>query len=347
MIPKSQGIPKYAVFTSANAHVTVSQKIFCCSTQCWRHFSHLIHNFSLLCNRMTIYVYHELQDSHLCGQHCLNNLLQEDFFSAILLADIAQELDEQERSIISPNADVYSPQTELSSNVDESGNFSIQVLRVALERYHNIDLVPWHFKSEGADSDPLTQQGFVVNRSEHWFTIRKINNTWWNLNSTSELPEMVSQFYLSALLHQLRQDGYSVFIAKGRLNTNTTGKPFNSEVSGDNGHWYTEDELLHKNTASSGGTTEKPAAASFGGVGNRLGGGDEPSGPVDLNDFMVDGEDGEDLQLLQAISASMAASTQPTTAAAANTAPSTGDAKKDAAAELRAKRLAALEKRGL
>lgn len=294
---------------------------------------------------MTIYVYHELQDSHLCGQHCLNNLLQEDFFSAVLLADIAQELDEQERSIITPTAEMYSPQTELSSNVDESGNFSIQVLRVALERYHNIDLVPWHFKSEGADSDPLAQQGFVVNRSEHWFTIRKINNTWWNLNSTSELPEVVSQFYLSALLHQLRQDGYSVFIAKGKLNTNTTGKPFNSEVSGDNGHWYTEEELLNKTTTGAGALA-KPAAGpvAFSGVGNRLGGGDDPSTPVDLNDFMVDGEDNDDLQLLQAISASMAAAAQP---ASTTVVPSTGDAKKDAAAELRAKRLAALEKRGL
>lgn len=292
---------------------------------------------------MTIYVYHELQDSHLCGQHCLNNLLQEDFFSAVLLADIAQELDEQERSIISPT-DVYSPRSEQSSNVDESGNFSIQVLRVALERYHNIDLVPWHFKSEGADSDPLQQQGFVVNRSEHWFTIRKIKDNWWNLNSTSELPELVSQFYLSALLHQLRNDGYSVFIAKGNLNTNTTGKPFNSEVSGDNGHWYTEEELLNKTAGSgTGATPAKPAVVAFSGVGNRLGG-DDDAAPVNMQDFMVEGEDNEeDLMLLQAISASMASAAKP----AVTTTPSTGDAKKDAAAELRAKRLAALEKRGL
>jgi ataxin-3 len=297
---------------------------------------------------MTIYVYHELQDSHLCGQHCLNNLIQQDFFSAVALADIAQELDEQERSILTPN-DPYSPgKSELSSNVDESGNFSIQVLRVALERYHNIDLVPWHFNSDGADSDPLTQQGFVVNRSEHWFTIRKIKDTWWNLNSTSELPEMVSQFYLSALLHQLRQDGYSVFIAKGTLHTNTTGKPFGSDVSGDIGKWYTEDELLRKGAGSGSTPGAKPSGAAtsaFNGKGNRLGGDDDVPAQVNMADFMVDGEDSEmDLQLLQAISASMAACEAPRSAAIA---PSTGDAKKDAAAELRAKRLAALEKRGL
>mmetsp|Transcript_10165 Transcript_10165/g.22169 ORF Transcript_10165/g.22169 Transcript_10165/m.22169 type:complete len:264 (+) Transcript_10165:101-892(+) len=260
-----------------------------------------------------IIIYHELQDSALCGQHCLNNLLQDDFFTAVHLAEIAQELDDQERSIIDEG---ISPGK--SANVDESGNFSIQVLRLALQRYNNVDLDPWH---DG--SDPLEQQGFVVNRSDHWFTIRQINGKWWNLNSTEEKPVLISGFFLSATLAQLRQDEYSVFIAKGNLpECEQMGE------SGKGGRWYTEKQLL-------GGGAGAAAVSVFSGVGNRLGG---DTGAVNMADFRIDGEeDDEDFLMAQAISASMAAS--------AST--STGDAKKDAAAEMREKRLAALEKRGL
>lgn len=292
---------------------------------------------------MTVYVYHELQDSLLCGQHCLNNLLQDDFFSAVNLGEIAQELDQQERSILG-DAAVFS--FAQSSNVDEAGNFSVQVLKVALQRYYDIELVPWHFNLEGQDSDPLNQQGFVVNRSSHWFSIRKIKEHWWNLNSTLERPELVSPFYLSALLHQLRQDGYSVFIAKGNLPVNTTGKSDHAGVSGDIGKWYTEAELL--GNSSNGAGAAKPSA--FSGTGYRLGG-DEGSRPseVNLQDFRVEGdENDEELLLAQAISASLAQENQKAAPAAETiTVPSTGDPKKDAAARMRAKRLAALEKRGL
>ncbi|RZJ51324.1 MAG: hypothetical protein EOO19_00975 [Chryseobacterium sp.] len=37
----------------------------------------------------------------------------------------------------------------------------------------------------------------MCNSSAHWFTIRKINGKWYNLNSTNrEGPEMISDFYL-------------------------------------------------------------------------------------------------------------------------------------------------------
>ena len=46
------------------------------------------------------YVYHERQESALCGQHCLNNLLQGQYFSPADLAEIAQELDAMERQMM-------------------------------------------------------------------------------------------------------------------------------------------------------------------------------------------------------------------------------------------------------
>ena len=318
---------------------------------------------------MTIYIYHELQESQLCGQHCLNNLLQDDFFNAVHLSEIAQELDDNERAILT-GGEQSPTMMGRSANVDESGNFSIQVLRLALQRYNNVDLVPWHYKSEGSDSDPLEQQGFVVNRSDHWFTIRKINNNWWNLNSTSERPELISPFYLSAFLHQLRGDGYSVFIAKGTLPTNTEDRSAHNRISraDECGRWYSEDELMGRGRAApaGGGGTTAAKPSPFSGAGNRLGSSAEDTaaaGAVNLQDFCVDGEEmDEDLLLAQAISASLATSNSSVSVlsgstmscASSNTAgspialpPTTGDAKKDAAAELRARRLAALEKRGL
>ena len=46
------------------------------------------------------YIFHERQDAALCGQHCLNNLLQGEFFTAADLAEIAHELDDTERALM-------------------------------------------------------------------------------------------------------------------------------------------------------------------------------------------------------------------------------------------------------
>ena len=46
-----------------------------------------------------VFILHECQDSALCGQHCLNNLLQQSMFNAIDLSNIALELDQIERNI--------------------------------------------------------------------------------------------------------------------------------------------------------------------------------------------------------------------------------------------------------
>ena len=47
-----------------------------------------------------VYIFHEWQESLLCGQHCLNNLIQQSVFSPVNLANIANELDEAEANLI-------------------------------------------------------------------------------------------------------------------------------------------------------------------------------------------------------------------------------------------------------
>eukprot|EP00127_Corallochytrium_limacisporum_P005770 Clim_evm149s210 gene=Clim_evmTU149s210 len=46
------------------------------------------------------FVYHERQKGGLCAQHCLNNLLQLDYFTAFELATIAEELDRAEEALL-------------------------------------------------------------------------------------------------------------------------------------------------------------------------------------------------------------------------------------------------------
>ena len=76
-------------------------------------------------------LYHERQIAALCGQHCLNNLLQGPYWTEVGLAEIAHELDAQERALMlseGVTADARRFMSEASGNVDESGNFSIQVI---------------------------------------------------------------------------------------------------------------------------------------------------------------------------------------------------------------------------
>lgn len=67
------------------------------------------------------YIFHETQEGLLCAQHCLNSLLQGDYYSAPDLANIAMELDAMEQTIQNPSS------SHESSNYDDTGYFSIQV----------------------------------------------------------------------------------------------------------------------------------------------------------------------------------------------------------------------------
>ena len=78
-------------------------------------------------------VYWEKQASDLlCGLHCLNSLAQAPIFDEIMLAEIGVELDKQEQELLGGQK-VY-------TNVNESGNFSLQVLIKALDRIGDFTL---------------------------------------------------------------------------------------------------------------------------------------------------------------------------------------------------------------
>eukprot|EP00753_Platysulcus_tardus_P012782 PLAT3542.7.p1 GENE.PLAT3542.7~~PLAT3542.7.p1 ORF type:complete len:265 (-),score=104.83 PLAT3542.7:421-1215(-) len=152
-------------------------------------------------------LYHEKQEALLCGQHCLNNLLQGPFFSAPDLAAIARELDEREAELLGGVA--------LHERVSDDGNFGIEVLREALLRSHGLRLGPL---TPEILADAGGQQAFVCNLHSHWYALRRTEGDhWWDLNSLLPEPEPITSFFLSALLAQLQGEGWNIQIVEGKL----------------------------------------------------------------------------------------------------------------------------------
>ncbi|ORX55267.1 Josephin-domain-containing protein [Piromyces finnis] len=157
------------------------------------------------------YIYHEQQEGALCAQHALNSLLQGEYFTAVDLGNIAHSLDEEE-GILNSNQNS-------SNNYDDTGFFSIQVISIALSRL-NIEIN--HIDSQIIKNDkvkPAEEKAYICNLHEHWFTIRKFYSKyrWYNLNSTLETPEWLSETYLELYLNDIQRQGYSVFVVRGDL----------------------------------------------------------------------------------------------------------------------------------
>lgn len=286
-------------------------------------------------------IYHESQDSQLCGQHCLNNLLQETYFNSVDLAEIAQEIDKNERQLNNVPISQYSRKFE-SANVDESGNFSIQVLKIALSRFHGIELISWTGE-EGREkmADPTQEIGFIINCRSHWYTIRNINNNWWNLDSLKTSPEYISPFYLTAFLAQLRAEGHSIFVVKGLSSNKSKAHASLDKSQLNNSVWYSEKALL----SMSGMNTQDVKVQPFSGKGMRLGG---TGVATSTNDYIGDFDD-EEIMLAKAIELSRQEALGHNTHSGRSNGPGdiAIDGKGNEREEMRKKRIAALEKRGL
>ncbi|GAB1863804.1 ubiquitinyl hydrolase 1 [Camponotus japonicus] len=168
-------------------------------------------------------IFHEKQEGYLCAQHCLNALLQGPYFNAVDLASFGHQMDEEER-IRMAESGVDSEDYKLfleqpSGNMDDSGYFSVQVISSALKVW-GLELIPYNSTESTAllaQNDPSRMRAYICNYKGHWFTIRKLGNQWFNLNSMLSGPQLISDTYLAMYLAQLLQEGYSIFIVIGTL----------------------------------------------------------------------------------------------------------------------------------
>lgn len=168
-------------------------------------------------------IFHEQQDGSLCAQHCLNSLLQGQFYSAVDLADMANELDTMEKLRMAEMGEDTPEYRQFlqqpSTNMDDSGFFSVQVISKALSVW-GLDLLPLSSSNPEAvraKNSAISANAYICNFREHWFTIRRLGSQWFNLNSLLEGPELVSNTYLGEFLAQLQHEGYSIFLITGDL----------------------------------------------------------------------------------------------------------------------------------
>ncbi|CAL8286718.1 unnamed protein product [Lota lota] len=166
-------------------------------------------------------IFHEKQEGSLCAQHCLNNLLQGEYFTPVDLSSIAHQLDEEERMRMAEGGmaseEYRTFLQQPSGNMDDSGFFSIQVISNALGVW-GLELILFNSREyQTLMINPIGEKAFICNYKEHWFTIRKLGQQWFNLNSLLTGPELISDTYLALFLAQLQQEGYSIFVIRGNL----------------------------------------------------------------------------------------------------------------------------------
>ena len=152
-------------------------------------------------------VYFEKQSNdRLCGLHCLNNLLQAPLIDIVTLSEIGIELDRIESQLTGVHS---------QNNVGDDGNYNVQVLQKALNMYGaDLKLLKKRQAISYVEGGNNNVEALIFNSSSHWFSIRKINGIWFNLNSTNELPgpEIISDFYLSAFIQGAEDIGYTNFL---------------------------------------------------------------------------------------------------------------------------------------
>mmetsp|Transcript_12068 Transcript_12068/g.31577 ORF Transcript_12068/g.31577 Transcript_12068/m.31577 type:complete len:222 (+) Transcript_12068:405-1070(+) len=102
-----------------------------------------------------------------------------------------------------------------SGNVRADGFFSVQVIALALQ---NLGLACTPIGAESvrdASRAPHKEVGYICNRSEHWFPIRRLGAYWFDLNSMLPSPRLLTDSQLASALEQLGASGYSVFVVRG------------------------------------------------------------------------------------------------------------------------------------
>jgi hypothetical protein len=88
-------------------------------------------------------------------------------------------LDERENECLDEETRIAKIAVDAQSvNADRSGNFSVQVIIMALSNSHGLKL---ENSTQIQDFGNASQDyvGFILNFDGHWFAIRKVGNRYW------------------------------------------------------------------------------------------------------------------------------------------------------------------------
>jgi ataxin-3 len=110
--------------------------------------------------------------------------------------------------------------------------------------------------AQAAKENPQQEVAFICHLHDHWFTIRRVGDQWYNFNSLFPAPEHLSNFYLSAFLGSLQSEGWSIFVVRGNFPTECV---FSSESGNSFGQWLTPEdaERISKSTKTSSKVVEE------------------------------------------------------------------------------------------
>jgi len=78
---------------------------------------------------------------------------------------------------------------------------------------------------------PSTQQAFLLNLNQHWFTLRRFgqpdgNGHWFNLNSFFDSPERIGKTYLGMVLQQAEAEGPDFSCPDRNVTHGAPSRPF-------------------------------------------------------------------------------------------------------------------------
>ena len=116
------------------------------------------------------------------------------------------------------------------------------MLRAALKSKYDLDLPNVLAKRVAELGDVTEMEGFICNKSAHWFAIRMINGRFWNLNSMEERPQIISHFKLATEIAGYQSSGYTVFCVHNGL-----PPPCTTEAQMKQGlpqYWWKEKDLV-------------------------------------------------------------------------------------------------------
>eukprot|EP00920_Eleutheroschizon_duboscqi_P029801 GHVT01072421.1.p1 GENE.GHVT01072421.1~~GHVT01072421.1.p1 ORF type:complete len:213 (+),score=23.28 GHVT01072421.1:197-835(+) len=112
-----------------------------------------------------------------------------------------------------------------SGNVSNDGFFNFPVLEQCLRSKGLICTPTTKSEVRPLMRDPSAQEAFICHLADHWFTLRRVRRSWWNLDSLKPAPRKVGAVYLEAFLLELQEKGYTVFLVRSATAPSPSATP--------------------------------------------------------------------------------------------------------------------------